>query len=132
MPHYAFRCKQCRHEFSAFYKSVRDYAAATPTCPRCGSAQLARVIDRVAIQAPTRDFTRMNANEMLSVFESGDSRQVGQMFEQVSGTHPALAAQYHEATKQLLAGESMDKVEKRLQDQQQDAAAGKKPKKKSP
>lgn len=118
MPHYSFRCKTCRHEFSAFYKSVSAYAAATPTCPQCGSTQLARVIDRVAIQAPTRDFTRMSANEMLSVFESGDSRQVGQLFEQVSSSHPALAAQYHDTTKQLLAGESLDKVEKRLQDKQ--------------
>ncbi|XWX03404.1 zinc ribbon domain-containing protein [Aggregatilineales bacterium SYSU G02658] len=116
MPTYEFRCKACQHEFELVYKTTAAYAAATPTCPNCGATTLSRVIRRVAIEAPSRDFTRMSASEMLSVFSSGDSKQVGQMFDQVAGTHPGLAVEYHEATKRLLKGEPMDKVEKHLQE----------------
>lgn len=116
MPTYEFRCKACQHEFELTYKTTAAYAAATPTCPACGAATLSRVIRSVAIEAPSRDYTRMSAAEMLNVFSSGDSKQVGQMFSQVAGTHPALAAEYHEATKRLLNGEPMDKVEKHLQE----------------
>lgn len=137
MPQYDFRCKACQHEFAHFYKTTSDYAKASIFCPRCAHEQVSRVIRRVAIQAPTRDFSRMNANEMLGVFESGDSRQVGQMFEQVSGSHPAMAQDYHETAQRLLRGESMDAVEQGLQ-AKQDATAtpppkpAKKAKKKKP
>ncbi|MEO1166463.1 MAG: hypothetical protein AAFV98_21980, partial [Chloroflexota bacterium] len=59
--------------------------------------------------------TRMDATEMLNVFESGDSKQVGKMFDQIGGTNPALGTEYHEATKRLMRGESMDNVESSLQ-----------------
>ena len=115
MPAYDFRCKSCGEEFTLSFTSVKAYADATPRCPKCQSTDLSRVIRRVHVQAPTRDYTRMNADEMLSVFESGDSKQVGQMFEQIGGASPELGAQYHETTQRLLRGESMDRVEKSLQ-----------------
>lgn len=115
MPSYDFRCKNCGHEFSKFYKSYAAYDAATPTCSHCGHTDLSRIISRVAVKSPSRDYTKMSAGEMLSVFESGDSRQVGQMFEQIGGTSPETAAPIHEATQRLLKGESMDNVEKSLQ-----------------
>ena len=58
---------------------------------------------------------------MLSVFDSGDSRQVGEMFSQVGGTSPELGKQYHDAAEQLLKGKSMDGVEKDLQDRDRSA-----------
>ena len=116
MPAYDFRCTDCGEEFSLIYKSIKSYSEATPTCPNCQSTDLQRIIREVNVQAPTRDFTRMNSQEMLSVFESGDSKQVGQMFDQIGGTNPALGADYHEATKKLLKGETMDSVEKGLKE----------------
>lgn len=115
MPQYEFRCKNCQAEFAVDYASVRAYTEAVPTCPNCKSTELARLIKKVTLQPSTRDYTRMSSQEMLSVFESGDSRQVGEMFQQVGGTSPELGAPYHDATKKLLAGESMDKVERELQ-----------------
>jgi putative FmdB family regulatory protein len=114
MPSYDYRCKNCETRFSLFYKTYHDYDSATRLCPNCASAELSRVIDRVAIQKPTRDFTKMSSGEMLSVFESGDSRQVGEMFQQVGGTSPELGLPYHEATQKLLSGEKMEKVEQDL------------------
>lgn len=114
MPSYDFRCKQCGTEFTKFYKSYKSYEAATPTCPACTSQALSRVIKRVNVQAPTRDYAKMNANEMLSVLESGDKKQVDALYKQVSGTSQ-MGATLHE------------KAQKTVQ-QQDEKAARKQPK----
>ncbi len=116
MPAYDFRCKNCGQEFTLFYKTYQAYDQAERACSNCGSSQLSRIINRIALQAPARDYSKMSPNEMLSVLESGDSRQVGQMFQQVGGASPELGADFHETTKQLLDGEPMAKVEKTLQE----------------
>lgn len=115
MPDYDFRCNNCEQEFTLTYKSVASYAKSTPQCSNCQSDDLSRIIRKVNVAAVARDYTRMDATEMLNVFESGDSKQVGKMFDQIGGTNPALGAEYHEATKRLISGESMDNVESSLQ-----------------
>jgi putative FmdB family regulatory protein len=119
MPAYDYRCKDCGNRFSLFYKTYTAYDDATPTCPECDSAALSRLIGQINMQAPSQDFSKMSSNEMLSVMESGDSRQVGEMFQQVGGADPRLGKDYHDATQKLLKGESMDKVEHDLSDKQQ-------------
>lgn len=125
MPQYDFRCKQCKQRFTLFYKTYENYDSATPECPNCGHTDLSRLITSVAINKPGRDYSTMSSNEMLSVLESGDSRQVGEMFQQVGGGDPSLGAQYHETTKKLLDGKSLDSVEKDLQkDQSSKSSSG--------
>ncbi len=118
MPSYDYKCQSCDQRFSLFYKTYAAYDAATKTCPRCHSATIARVISKIAVSAPSRDYGRLSSNEMLNVLESGDSRQVGEMFQQIGGADPRLGASYHEATKKLLDGESKDSVEKSLKTNQ--------------
>lgn len=111
---YDFRCKDCKQRFTLTYKNYQEYDTATPVCPHCRSMNLSRLVGRVAIAKPAHDYTRMNSNEMLGVLESGDSRQVGEMFQQIGGASPELGVPYHEATQRLLKGDSMDKVEREL------------------
>jgi len=120
MPQYDFRCKHCKTRFSVFYKTYDDYDTATPECVNCGQTDLSRLITSVAINKPGHNYTNMSSNEMLSVLEAGDSRQVGEMFQQVGGGNPALGAQYHETTQKLLDGQNLNKVEKDLQKKQFD------------
>ncbi len=114
MPNYEYRCKQCRQRFSVFYKSYGDYDRATPACPNCGSTNVATLITGVAVQGTAPDYGAMSAHDMLSVLESGDSQQVGEMFQQVGGGDPRLGTDYHEATQRLLKGESKESVESAL------------------
>ena len=123
MPAYDFRCKNCGTEFTLHYKSFKAYEEAIPQCSNCQSTDLTRVINRINVASPARDFTKMDSNQMLGVFESGDSRAVGQMFDQIGGTSPELGVQYHEVTQRLLKGESMDKVEKSLQQRENEQQA---------
>lgn len=114
MPNYDYKCHDCGARFALFYKTYADYDAADKSCPQCDGKQIVRVIKRINVQATGRDYSRMSSGEMLSVLESGDSRQVGEMFQQVGGSNPALGKQYHDATQKLLRGESKDSVEQSL------------------
>ncbi|PJF22962.1 MAG: hypothetical protein CUN56_03365 [Phototrophicales bacterium] len=114
MPEYHYKCRSCGNRFSLFYKTYAEFDAAKPVCPNCGRETLSALIQGVQIAAPNRDYTKMSSQEMLSVLESGDSRQVGEMFQQVGGTDPRLGKQYHDATQKLLKGEKIEKVERDL------------------
>ncbi|GIK27047.1 MAG: hypothetical protein IT298_11805 [Chloroflexi bacterium] len=118
MHDYDFRCKDCRTRFTVTVATYAEYDALTPSCPSCGSMSLSRLISGVSIPRSSRDFTKLSSNEMLNVFESGESKQVGQMFQQFGdqfgGASPDEALPYHDAAKQLLAGKSMDAVERSL------------------
>lgn len=94
MPSYEFRCEQCSSEFALFYKSYRDYEAAVPACPQCASTAVTRLIRSVNVQAKDHDYRKMSSDEMLSVLESGDRKQVDQMYRQVTGTDPSQALQH--------------------------------------
>jgi putative FmdB family regulatory protein len=87
MPVYDYRCNACGRKSAFFYKSYKDYdeanAAGARVCPHCGSSDLVRVISRVTIAKPGRDYANMSSNEMLSVMEGGDSRELGQMMQQL-------------------------------------------------
>lgn len=115
MPTYDYRCNQCGRILALFYKTYKDYDAATPTCPHCDSADLTRLISRVAIQKPGRDYTSMSSDEMLSVMESGKPQEVGQMFQQLGQGEPSLGDDFHEITERLLKGDSPERIETDLQ-----------------
>jgi putative FmdB family regulatory protein len=119
MPTYDFKCNQCGASLTLRYRTFKDYDAATPTCTRCSSIDLTRTITSVAIAKGRthHDYTRMNAHEMLSVFESGDSKAVGEMMKQVGGAAPAgqLGENYANAAAKLSSGASISSVERDLQ-----------------
>lgn len=118
MPSYDFHCNHCDTDLTLFYRSYKAYDDATPTCPHCDSTDLTRKITGVNVVTSSgdRDYTDMDANEMLSVLESGDSRAVGEMMEQVGGSTPGdkLGENYQNAADKLKGGASMDSVEKDL------------------
>ena len=125
MPSYDYRCNNCGRSFVLFYKSFKDYdPAANPPSPPSQSVDVARRIRRVAIQKPGRDMSQLSSNEMLNVFNTGDSKEIGKMFKQVSDTAGGdLGSTYNEATSRLLKGESMDSVERDLSSRESAASS---------
>ena len=47
MPIYEYRCGDCKRRVSLYYQTFSAAAETTPACPRCGSANLARLVSRV-------------------------------------------------------------------------------------
>ena len=85
MPQYDFRCDTCKHRFSLRFKTYALADAGERFCPQCNSDDVTRLISQVAIPRSNRDFGKLSSREMLSVLESGDKRQVDDMFQQVGG-----------------------------------------------
>jgi putative FmdB family regulatory protein len=118
MPSYDYRCKSCGRPSTFTYKTYADYdaAAGARICPHCGSAELTRLISRVAFARPSRDYSSMDSQEMLSVLEGGKPEEMGAMFQQVADTVPdGMDSQYHEVAERLLKGEKPENIESDLQ-----------------
>jgi putative FmdB family regulatory protein len=125
MPSYDYRCNQCGRRFALFYKSYKDYDAATPTCTHCQSADVARRIRRVAIARPARDLANLSSDEMLSVLDGGNSKEIGSLFREVGETAGVdMDATYQEATERLLKGESIESVENDLSSRDETSGVG--------
>jgi len=92
MPAYDYRCKRCGARFELRYRTYADYDAAanSRTCPACGSADLDRLISRVALRGVgEHDFASMTSDQMLNVLEGGNAREVETLMKQV-GADSAL------------------------------------------
>jgi len=115
MPVYEYRCNVCGRRAALFYKTYKAYDVANAdnahTCPHCGSHDLTRLISRVAIQKPSRDFSGMASDEMLSVLEGGDSREVGRMMHQLGQDEAVNDPAFSEITERLMKGEDPDRIE---------------------
>ena len=116
MPSYEYRCNHCGRALTLYYKTYRDYDAATHTCPHCESTDLTRLISRVTIAKPGRAYSNMSSGEMLSVLEGGDSQEMGQLFQQVGETVPGSDKEFHEVTNRLLKGDKPQAIEADLLD----------------
>lgn len=92
MPEYDFRCNACAQQFTLQFKTYAMVDDAAPFCPACKSADLTRLISRVAIAKANRNYSNMSSREMLSVLESGEKGSVDEMFRQVGGSADANAA----------------------------------------
>ena len=49
MPIYEYRCGACRRRSSLFYQTFSAAESAEPRCEHCGSADVTRLISRVAV-----------------------------------------------------------------------------------
>ena len=114
MPSYEYRCNHCGRPLTFSYRTYKEYDEAERTCPHCGSADLTRLISRVSIAKPTQKYSNMSSNQMLSVLEGGDSREIGTLFQQVGAAVPSSDGEYHEVTNRLLQGEKPDSIESDL------------------
>lgn len=111
MPVYEYQCNHCKRKVSLFYKTYRDYDAATKTCTHCGSSDLTRLISRVGIAKPSIDYTKMSSNEMLSVLEGGDSREVGRMMHELGQDEALSDPAFNEVTQRLMRGDDPAKID---------------------
>lgn len=116
MPSYDYRCNQCGQRIVLTYRTYKDYDEATHTCPHCGSTDLTRLIGRVTVARASQNYASMSSDQMLSVLEGGDSREIGQLFQQVGAGVPASDGEYHEVTNRLLQGEQPASIEADLRD----------------
>jgi putative FmdB family regulatory protein len=114
MPSYEYRCNNCGRPLTFSYRTYKEYDEAERVCPHCGSADLTRLISRVAIAKSSLNYANMSSDQMLSVLEGSDTREIGTLFQQVGAAVPASDGEFHEVTNRLLKGEKPDSIESDL------------------
>lgn len=117
MPVYEYRCNVCGRPQTFAFKTVSAYEAAQAeglVCPDCGATDLSRLIRRVTIAKPGRDFATLSSGEMLNVLEGGDTREIGRMFEQVGQDQALADPAMREVGERLMKGESPGRIESDL------------------
>ena len=117
MPYYDFRCQDCRQRIRLFY-TFAEYDTAAPTCGRCQSKNLNRIISRVAL-AKSED-ARMDSfadDSALAGLDEEDPRALGQFMRKMSREMGEdLGDEFGEVVDRLESGESPEEIEKALPD----------------
>jgi putative FmdB family regulatory protein len=126
MPVYEYRCNVCGRKVTLKYKTYADYDAATPACTHCGSADLTRLISRVAIQRST--ISRLMSGSFddddsaLSDLDDADPRTMGRMLREMSAeVGEDIGPEFDEVVERLERGESPEEIESSLPDLPDDA-----------
>jgi putative FmdB family regulatory protein len=118
MPRYDYRCRACQRTFTLTYATVTEVDQVTPTCPRCGSTDLSRLITRVSIL--TNEETRLERladPDRLGGLDENDPRALGRMMREMSHEMGEdLGPEFGEVVGRLEAGESPESIEQSLPD----------------
>jgi putative FmdB family regulatory protein len=105
MPIYEYRCQDCGRKLSVFWRSRADVKA--PTCRRCGSDNLVRLISRVRVVR--------SEESRLEDLDENDPRSLGRWMRKMSQEMGEdLGPEFDEVVGRLEAGEDPEEIEKSM------------------
>lgn len=120
MPTYEYRCNNCQRKVTLFYKTYAEYDSAEHRCPRCGGADLTRLISRVAVQRPSSVARMMSGEGDDSAFDGlddMDSRSMGRMLREMSAeTGEEMGPEFDEVVNRLERGDDPEEIEASMPD----------------
>lgn len=117
MPIYEYRCGGCGRKVSIFFRSFSAVGGAT--CPRCGSADLTRLVSQVAVLRRGgdgdsnlgSDSDDLDPTDMLAGLDENDPRSVARWARRMSAEMgEPLEPEFEEALDRIEAGEDPEKV----------------------
>lgn len=112
MPIYEYRCHDCGRKLSVFWRSRSD--VKTPTCQRCGSDDMTRLISRVRVlRSEESRMESLGDETMLSGLDEEDPRSLGRWMRKMSReTGEDLDPEMEEVIGRLEAGQDPEEIEK--------------------
>src|SRR5438045_507750 len=131
MPIYEYRCGDCKRRVSLFFPSFSAAesraASGENCCPRCGSANLTRMISRVysvRSNGSNNDDFGGEDNDLLDGLDEDDPRSVARWARRMKdnmGEELDMGPEFDQALARIEAGEDPDKV---MEDIDVDALGG--------
>ena len=114
MPIYEYRCQDCGRKLSVFWRN-RDQVK-TPSCRRCGSTNMHRLISRVRIiRSEESRMDDMADDAMLADIDENDPRSLGRWMRKMSQEMgEELGPEFDEIVGRLEAGEDPEEIEKSM------------------
>jgi putative FmdB family regulatory protein len=127
MPIYEYRCGDCRHKVSIFWRSFSTVDETQARCTFCGSARLSRLASRVrVIRGGSRDTAAPSAEGgdvddglmgELGGLDENDPRQLGHFMRKMAAeTGEAMGPEFDEIVGRLEKGEDPEKIEQSMGD----------------
>lgn len=111
MPNYDYRCQDCRKRVS-IYQTYAEYGQQSVHCPRCGGANLTRLINRVRVvrSEESRMDTLSDPADWDSVDED-DPRAMARMMRRMGQEMGEdLPPEFDEVVGRMEAGEDPDAI----------------------
>ena len=116
MPIYEYHCQDCKRRVSIFWRTFTEAEEGTPACPRCGGANLTRLVSRVRLvrseESRLDDLTDFGD---LPDFDESDPRSLGRWMRKMSAEMGEdLGPEFDEVVGRLEAGENPEEIEKTM------------------
>ncbi len=114
MPIYEYRCQDCGRKLAVFWRSRS--AVKSPTCRRCGSSNMVRLVSRVGVvRSEESRLDALSDETMLSDLDENDPRSLGRWMRKMSQElGEELDPELEEVIGRLEAGEDPEEIEKSM------------------
>ena len=116
MPIYEYRCQDCGHRVSIFWRTFSEAGKGAPVCPRCDGTHLTRLVSRVRVVRS--EDSRMEDISDFGDFpdiDESDPRSMGRWMRKMSDEMGEdLGPEFDEVVGRLEAGESPEEIEKSM------------------
>lgn len=114
MPIYEYRCQDCGRRVSVFYRTFSEVEEQKPSCPRCKSANLTRLVSRVRVirseESRLEDMADFN-----DLPDENDPKSLGRWMRKMSGEMGEdLGPEFDEVVGRLESGEDPEEIEKSM------------------
>jgi len=120
VPIYEYRCQDCKRRVSIFWHTFSEASEGTPVCPRCGGADLTRLVSRVRIvRSEDSRLDDMANPSNLPDFDENDPKSLGRWMRKMKSEFGAemgedLGPEFDEMVGRLEAGEDPESIEKSM------------------
>ncbi len=114
VPIYEYRCQDCGRKLSVFWRSRAD--VKTPTCQRCGSDNLVKLVSRVRlVRSEESRLQDLSDEAMLADLDENDPKSLGRMMRRMSQeVGEDLGPEFEEVVGRLEAGEDPESIEQSM------------------
>jgi putative FmdB family regulatory protein len=118
MPIYEYRCQDCKRRVSLFWRTFSDAETGEKACPRCGSANLTRLVSRVRIaRSEESRMDDLADPSNMPDFDENDPKSLGRWMRKMSSeVGEDLGPEFDEVVGRLEAGEDPEAIEKSMPD----------------
>lgn len=115
MPDYDFRCRDCGARVRLFF-TYAEYDAASPRCTHCDSANLRRVINRVALaKSESSRLESLDDDSFLAGLDEEDPRSLGRAMRKMNQEMGEdLGPEFNEVVERLESGQSPEDIERSM------------------
>ena len=118
MPIYEYGCYDCKKRVNIFWRSFSLAASGLPRCPRCGGANLKRLISRVAVvRSEESRLEAMADPASLSGLDEDDPKSLAKFMRQMGQeVDEDMGPEFTEVLDRLEAGQSPEDIERDMPD----------------